>query len=86
MSGGERHLLSIAFLPVIFLCYLYVLLDFAVPFPPLTRLFIHTMWVIPGYDFMDDDFSINFHSKRFIVWAGSTVGIIRFLYVHATVS
>ena len=27
-----------------------------------TRLFIHAMWVIPGYDFMDGDVNINVNS------------------------
>ena len=53
-------------------------------FPSSTRLFIHAMWVIPGYDFMDGDFNINFHSKHFIVSVRSTIGVIRFIYVHAT--
>ena len=80
-GGGERHLLSIAFLPVFLFIYFVRLFR---SFLSSTRLFIHAMWVIPGYDFMDGDFNINFHSKHFIVSVRSTIGVIRFIYVHAT--
>ena len=58
MGGGERRLLPIAFLPVFpFIIDIFVRLRRS--FPSSTRLFIHAMWVIPGYDFMDDNFNIN---------------------------
>ena len=83
MGGGERRLLPIAFLPVFpFILDIFVRLRRS--FLSSTRLFIHAMWVIPGYDFMDGDFNINFHSKHFIVSVRSTIGVIRFIYVHAT--
>ena len=83
MGGGERRLLPTAFLPVFpFILDIFVRLRRS--FLSSTRLFIHAMWVIPGYDFMDGDFNINFHSKHFIVSVRSTIGVIRFIYVHAT--
>ena len=61
MGGGERYLLSIAFLPNFpFIICIFVRLCRS--FPSSTRLFIHAMWVIPGYDFMDGDFNINVNS------------------------
>ena len=62
MDGGERYLLSIAFLPNFpFITYMFFVRP-CCSFPPLTRLFIHAMWVIPSYDFMDGDFNINVNS------------------------
>ena len=69
-GGGERHLLSIAFLPVFpFIIDIFVRLRRS--FLSSTRLFIHAMWVIPGYDFMDGDFNIN---------VNSTANILQFMF------
>ena len=63
MDGGERYLLSIAFLPNFpFITYMFFFVRPCCSFPPYNSLFIHAMWVNPSYDFMDGDFNINVNS------------------------